>query len=103
MPSPAKLIERRRSCRRRQILPGRLLHFNHKRTKLRPILRGIAMRIYGPNGTTLGTPATAARRAGSSAFALPDTVATSETRAAAAPKAAGNIDALLAMQGIDDL
>src|SRR5882724_122053 len=60
------------------------------------------MRIYGPNGTTLGTPATSARRAGSSAFALPDTVAAPETRSAAAPKAAGNIDALLAMQGIED-
>ena len=60
------------------------------------------MRIYGPNGTTLGAPATSARRAGSSAFALPDTVAAPETRSAAAPKAAGNIDALLAMQGIED-
>jgi hypothetical protein len=60
------------------------------------------MRIYGPNGTTLGTPATSARRAGPSAFALPDTVATPETRAAAAPKAAANIDALLAMQGVED-
>jgi hypothetical protein len=60
------------------------------------------MRIYGPNGTTLGAPATSARRAGPSAFALPDTVATPETRAAAAPKAAANIDALLAMQGVED-
>ena len=60
------------------------------------------MRIYGPNGTTLGAPAASARRAGSSAFALPDTPAALETRSAAAPKAAGNIDALLAMQGIED-
>ena len=60
------------------------------------------MRIYGPNGTTHGVPATSARRSGPSAFALPDTVSTPETRSAAAPKAAGNIDALLAMQGIEE-
>jgi hypothetical protein len=60
------------------------------------------MRIYGPNGTTLGAAPTSARRAGPSAFALPDTIATPETRAAAAPKAAANIDALLAMQGVED-
>jgi hypothetical protein len=60
------------------------------------------MRIYGPNGTTLGPPAASARRSSSSAFALPDTVASPESRAATPPKAAGNIDALLAMQGIED-
>jgi len=60
------------------------------------------MRIYGPNGTTLGTPAASARRSSTSAFALPDTVAALETRGATAPKAAGNIDALLALQGIED-
>jgi Class II flagellar assembly regulator len=63
---------------------------------------GIAMRIYGPNGTTLGSPAASARRTSSSGFALPDTAAAPETRSAPAPKAAGNIDALLAMQGIED-
>jgi hypothetical protein len=63
---------------------------------------GIAMRIYGPNGATLGSPASSARRTGSSGFALPDTSAAPETRSATAPKAAGNIDALLAMQGIED-
>jgi hypothetical protein len=62
----------------------------------------ITMRIYGPNGTTHGVPSTSARRSGSSAFALPDTVSAPETRSAAAPKACGNIDALLAMQGIED-
>ena len=60
------------------------------------------MRIYGPNGTTLGTPAANARRTGPSGFALPDTAAAPETRSAAGPKAAGNIEALLAMQGIED-
>jgi hypothetical protein len=61
------------------------------------------MRIYGPNGTTLGSPAGNIRRTSSSGFSLPDDAAsTSETRAAVAPKASANIDALLAMQGIED-
>jgi hypothetical protein len=60
------------------------------------------MRILGPNGTTLGTPAASARRSASSAFALPDSSAAAESRAVSAPKAAGSIDALLAMQGIED-
>jgi hypothetical protein len=61
------------------------------------------MRIYGPNGTTLGTPASSTKRTGSTGFSLPEDVATaSETRAAVAPKAAANIDALLAMQGIEE-
>jgi hypothetical protein len=61
------------------------------------------MRIYGPNGTTLGSPAANTRRTSSSSFALPDeTPSSSETRAMSAPKAAANIDALLAMQGVED-
>jgi hypothetical protein len=61
------------------------------------------MRIYGPNGTTLGSPAANIRRTSSSGFSLPDdAAATSETRASVAPKASANIDALLAMQGIED-
>jgi hypothetical protein len=60
------------------------------------------MRIYGPNGTTLGTPASNARRTSSSSFSLPETTTAQETRAAAAPKAAANIDALLALQGIEE-
>ena len=61
------------------------------------------MRIYGPNGTTLGSPAGNIRRTSSSGFSLPeDATATAETRATVAPKASANIDALLAMQGIED-
>src|SRR6266576_3597155 len=60
------------------------------------------MRIYGPNGTNLGSPANNVRRTSSSGFALPDAASTPETRAAIAPKAAANIDALLAMQGIEE-
>ena len=58
------------------------------------------MRIYGPNGTTLGSPASNIKRTTSSGFSLPDdAAATAETRATIAPKASANIDALLALQG----
>ena len=61
------------------------------------------MRIYGPNGTTLGSPASNTRRTSSTGFSLPETTAApEELRSAASPKAAGNIDALLALQGIED-
>ena len=61
------------------------------------------MRIYGPNGTTLGSPTSQTRRTSSTGFSLPETTAApEELRSAAAPKAAGNIDALLALQGVED-
>jgi hypothetical protein len=60
------------------------------------------MRIYGPNGTSLGSPAGNAKRTSSSGFSLPDAAATTETRATTAPKATANIDALLALQGIEE-
>ena len=61
------------------------------------------MRINGANGTTLGSPSASIKRTSSSSFALPEESASAaETRAAMAPKAAANIDALLAMQGIED-
>ena len=60
------------------------------------------MRIYGPNGTTLGTPASSAKRTSSSGFSLPDATSTAEARATSAPKATANIDALLALQGIEE-
>src|SRR5947207_5864188 len=61
------------------------------------------MRIYGPNGTTLGSPAAGPRRTSSTGFSLqPEAPAASETRPATAPKPAANLDALLAMQGIEE-
>jgi hypothetical protein len=60
------------------------------------------MRIYGPNGTSLGSPASNIRRTSSTGFSLPEAATTSESRAALAPKAAANIDALLALQGIEE-
>ena len=85
-------------------MPGRLRGINHKKAKLRPSTGEITtMRIYGPNGTTLGSPASNTRRTSSTGFSLPDApAAPEETRSAAPPKAAGSIDALLAMQGVED-
>jgi Class II flagellar assembly regulator len=60
------------------------------------------MRIYGPNGTSLGTPASTARKAGSSSFSLPEPTSTSESRPAVAPRAATSLDALLALQEVED-
>src|SRR3954451_9672182 len=91
------------NCLYRQILPVRLRPVNQYEAKLGHIRgRELSMRIYGPNGTLLGSPAANARRSSSSGFALPDAGSTPETRAATAPKAAANIDALLAMQGIEE-
>src|SRR5205823_13432510 len=64
--------------------------------------RELSMRICGQNGTNLGAPAGNARRTSSSGFALPDAASAPETRAASAPKAAANIDALLGLQGIEE-
>src|ERR1700712_2722355 len=60
------------------------------------------MRIFGPNGATQGSPAGSARRTASTGFSLPGAAAPSDVRAAAAPRVTSGIDALLAMQGIED-
>jgi hypothetical protein len=60
------------------------------------------MRIIGPNGTTLGSPSSSVRRTSSGGFSLPDTASATETRATIAPKATANLDALLALQGIEE-
>jgi Class II flagellar assembly regulator len=60
------------------------------------------MRILGPNGTSLGSQTSSVRRTGSGGFSLPDSTSATEARATAAPKAPAGIDALLALQGIED-
>src|ERR1700758_5605578 len=61
------------------------------------------MRIYGPNSTTLGSPASNTRRTSSTGYSLPDAPAVpEETRSATAPKAATSLDGLLALQGTED-
>ncbi|QPF82842.1 flagellar assembly protein FliX [Bradyrhizobium genosp. L] len=61
------------------------------------------MRITGPNGTTIGTSTSSTRRTSSSGFSLPDAAsAQDEVRATTAPKATASLDALMALQGIED-
>jgi hypothetical protein len=60
------------------------------------------MRIYGSNGTVGTGQLATARRSGSSAFSLPDAGGTGESRQTSAPRMAGGIDALIALQGVED-
>src|SRR5258708_28328288 len=60
------------------------------------------MRIYGPSGASIGTPSANTRRQTGSGFSLPDTSTAAETRPSSAPKSVANIDALLALQGVED-
>jgi hypothetical protein len=59
------------------------------------------MRITGPNTIVQNATVGSARRS-TSAFVLPEATSASESRAATAPRATGGIDALLAMQGVED-
>lgn len=60
------------------------------------------MRIYGSNGTVGAGPLSTARRNGPGTFSLPDASGAGETRGAAAPRGVAGIDALLALQGVED-
>jgi Class II flagellar assembly regulator len=60
------------------------------------------MRIHGPNGPMPAASTTGSRRGSSSSFSLPQLGEAGESRPAAAPAGVGSIDALLALQGVDD-
>lgn len=60
------------------------------------------MRIYGPTGTTTGVPGSGLRRAGTGSFTLPETGLAAEARPSMATRPAGNIEALLALQSVED-
>ena len=60
------------------------------------------MRIYGPNGTTLGSPAAQCQANQFHRLCSAGRGLGAGNRAASAPKAAANIDALLALQGIEE-
>jgi hypothetical protein len=60
------------------------------------------MRIYGPNGAAPAASTSNARRSSSSSFSLPQQSEASDSRPAAAPVGVGSIDALLALQGVED-
>ena len=59
------------------------------------------MRIYGPNGTAVATAAPA-KRAASGSFAVSDQAETQTSNAASPLRMVGGIDALMALQGVED-
>ena len=60
------------------------------------------MRVYGPNGTGTVAATTTARRAASGTFTLAGEEAPRAAGGAAAPRSVGGIDALMALQGLED-
>jgi hypothetical protein len=60
------------------------------------------MRILASNGTALGAAAPAARRAMGSGFAVTEETAPRSAGAAGGPRSVGGIDALIALQGVED-
>lgn len=60
------------------------------------------MRIYGSAGVVGATTKSNARRTTNGAFSLPQEEGTQAASSAAATRMAGGIDALLALQGVDD-
>jgi hypothetical protein len=63
---------------------------------------GSPMRIYAPNGSASVAAAPAARRAASGAFTVSDQEAPRESSAPTALRMVGGIDALIALQGVED-
>jgi hypothetical protein len=63
----------------------------------------IAMRIYGPNGTALAATPTAARRAAGGSFSVSEEEdAPRNSTALGTLRSISTVDALIALQGVDD-
>jgi hypothetical protein len=60
------------------------------------------MRVYGPNGTALAATPAAARRASGGNFSVSDPVTSQPMNSAAAVRTLSGIDALIALQGVED-
>jgi hypothetical protein len=60
------------------------------------------MRVYGPNGTALASAPAVARRAGQGTFTVNDEEALRNTGAATNLRAISSIDALIALQGVEE-
>jgi hypothetical protein len=60
------------------------------------------MRIYGPNGTALAATPSAARRSGGGTFSVSEQEAPTNAGAATSLRSISTVDALLALQGIED-
>jgi hypothetical protein len=89
----------------RQFLPGRLPAINQNGPRLRaPRHRqnGIIMRIQGPGTAMAAASASPARRASSGTFSVNEHTESSATKGPSAVRTFGGIDALIALQGVDD-
>ncbi len=60
------------------------------------------MRIYGPNGTALAASPTAARRTAGGSFTVSDQEAPRNSASAGSLRAISTVDALIALQGVED-
>jgi hypothetical protein len=60
------------------------------------------MRIYGPNGTALATAPSAARRSASGTFSVSEQESPRNTSAAGSLRSISTVDALIALQGVED-
>ena len=60
------------------------------------------MRVYGPNGTALAAAPSTARRASGGAFTVTEDGAPRSSNAAGSLRAISTIDALIALQGVED-
>ena len=60
------------------------------------------MRIYGPNGAALATAPPAARRAASGSFTVSEQETPRSPAAAGALRSISTLDALMALQGVED-
>ena len=62
----------------------------------------MVMRVYGPNGTALASAPAVIRRAPGGTFSVSEGEATQPQAGAVALRTVGGIDALIALQGIED-
>lgn len=60
------------------------------------------MRVYGPNGTALANAPAAARRTASGSFSLNEGESPRNAGAAGSLRAISTVDALIALQGVED-
>jgi hypothetical protein len=60
------------------------------------------MRIYGPNGTALAASPTTARRTAGGSFTVSDQEAPRNSASAGSLRAISTVDALIALQGVED-
>jgi hypothetical protein len=60
------------------------------------------MRIYGPNGTALAATPAAARRPGGGSFSVSEQEVPRNSTAATSLRAISTVDALIALQGVED-